>query len=333
MSDVDTDDECFRFEHNSNVFFLISNLFDPRYGFLFFFPMLFSLSNSVGMRALWVTILAEWSNQVLKWVLHGERPYWWVHETGVYNSTSLPAIQQYSMTCETGPGSPSGHVMVTAALWYVLVTSVIDKYRQHKNINLLSAACWCFYATILVAVSMSRVYIAAHFPHQCVLGVVVGIAVARLAGERAPASPSHLTLAAGGLLGSALLTYGSIRAIGLDPMWSVNRAVKWCARREFIHLDTTPFFSMTRYGGFALGLGAGLGSRGRTQDSPATMTRVICACMAVMICRLSEMLVLPKDNLALFYGLAFVLNTLLPVLVVAVVPRVVTTGLAKVKTA
>lgn len=37
-------------------------------------------------------------------ILFGERPYWWVHETGYYANTVRPHIQQYPMTCETGPG-------------------------------------------------------------------------------------------------------------------------------------------------------------------------------------------------------------------------------------
>lgn len=37
-------------------------------------------------------------------ILFGERPYWWVHETPYYANTVPPHIEQYPMTCETGPG-------------------------------------------------------------------------------------------------------------------------------------------------------------------------------------------------------------------------------------
>lgn len=37
-------------------------------------------------------------------ILFGERPYWWVHETDYYSNTSAPPIQQFPLTCETGPG-------------------------------------------------------------------------------------------------------------------------------------------------------------------------------------------------------------------------------------
>ena len=37
-------------------------------------------------------------------ILFGERPYWWVHEGAYYHDKVAPHIQQYPMTCETGPG-------------------------------------------------------------------------------------------------------------------------------------------------------------------------------------------------------------------------------------
>lgn len=37
-------------------------------------------------------------------VLFGERPYWWVHETRFYGAGPVPALQQFPITCETGPG-------------------------------------------------------------------------------------------------------------------------------------------------------------------------------------------------------------------------------------
>ncbi len=37
-------------------------------------------------------------------VLFGERPYWWVHETQFYGPVKRPELQQFSITCETGPG-------------------------------------------------------------------------------------------------------------------------------------------------------------------------------------------------------------------------------------
>lgn len=38
-------------------------------------------------------------------VLFGERPFWWVQETRFYGSDPVPSLQQFPITCETGPGT------------------------------------------------------------------------------------------------------------------------------------------------------------------------------------------------------------------------------------
>lgn len=34
-------------------------------------------------------------------ILRGDRPYWWIHETAKWKNVTL---QQFELTCETGPG-------------------------------------------------------------------------------------------------------------------------------------------------------------------------------------------------------------------------------------
>ena len=60
---------------------------------------------------------------------------------------------------------------------------------------------------------------------------------------------------------SAIGTYSVLLVTGSDPSWSISRAVKWCVKREYIHVDTTPFYSLSRYSGAVFGLGLGLTSR------------------------------------------------------------------------
>uniref|UniRef100_A0A674JXV1 Phosphatidic acid phosphatase type 2/haloperoxidase domain-containing protein n=1 Tax=Terrapene triunguis TaxID=2587831 RepID=A0A674JXV1_9SAUR len=68
-------------------------------------------------------------------ILFGQRPYWWVHETGYYGNASTPVIQQFPLTCETGPGSPSGHAMGSAGVYYVMVTALLPCVQgtQHRS--------------------------------------------------------------------------------------------------------------------------------------------------------------------------------------------------------
>ena len=60
--------------------------------------------------------------------MHGERPYWWVHEMDEAHKADhmSDTIHQYSSTCETGPGMPSGHAMAMSAAWYVVVHAIVE---------------------------------------------------------------------------------------------------------------------------------------------------------------------------------------------------------------
>ncbi|KAF8764563.1 glucose-6-phosphatase 2-like [Argiope bruennichi] len=321
-----------RFLQQSDVFFLISNLFDPRYAFLVYSPLFLSLDWRVGKKIMWVTVIAEWVNQMLKWALHGERPYWWIHETQVYNRTgiSTPDIQQFSLTCETGPGSPSGHSMVTAGVWYVILDAFLEKFnfnRKDSN-SLVPKICWLAYIVLLTTVSASRVFIAAHFPHQCFIGMALGWLVAKKLNNITQQQVGTFLYCAitAGMLASALSMYAFLTAIGVDPMWSVGRAIKWCAKPEYVHLDTSPFFSMMRYCGFMFGMGFGFNSKSFKENSKSKFTlamRIACAIISVGVCKLSEKVSLLRINMFLFYVQAFLLNALLSYIMIAAAPYIV----------
>lgn len=48
------------------------------------------------------------------------------------------------------------------------------------------------------------------------------------------------------LVSGVVLTYTGITFLGLDPLWSLDLAKKWCAKSEWVHPDTTPFFAFVR---------------------------------------------------------------------------------------
>ncbi|KAL3221415.1 hypothetical protein MRX96_029408 [Rhipicephalus microplus] len=277
-----------RFQHQHGLFFAISNFGDPRYAFLIFAPLIYCLDWTVGRRLMWVTIIAEWSNQVLKWMLHGERPYWWVHETEMYNrtGTGTPAIRQYSLTCETGPGSPSGHAMVSAAIWYIILDFALRRtgIAQQMGKAWASSFHWCTYAALLCIVSLSRVYIAAHFPHQCLMGMIIGCLLAKF---MCKIDTDHVTrrqyvLISVGLCASALATYGVLRLMGVDPL------------------------CMMRYCAFPFGMGLVMTSGFYQRVVKATeftwSMRVLAAILAVGAGKASEWVSLPKTNVAVFYA-------------------------------
>ena len=329
---------CSSFNDQKNLMFLLSNIFDPRYAVLFYAPLIFSFDRITGRKLMWVTVVAEWSNQILKWLMRGERPYWWVHEFAGQSSINgvsknLPPIQQTFMTCETGPGSPSGHSMVTAAVWYILVEAMLK--RMGKNLHgskssLLNSICWAIYTFVLCCVSLSRIYLAAHFPHQCLLGMGMGVAVAILISnlntDRIKLNGYvYGTLA---MFASAILTYILLLSMGFNPLWSVERALKWCAKREHVHLDTTPFFSMMRYTGFFLGMGLGLHStfyRAISSIQFSTTMKLVTAALSIMVSKLIEKIPISSDvlNVNVIYAIVFLQSLMLPYFFVAIVPYIV----------
>lgn len=116
-----------------DVFNVASAVADLHTTFFFFFPVWFHLRRDAALRLIWVAVLGDWINLVLKWcevteghhpkamrqesiyiycarlsacrVLFGERPYWWVQETRFYGAGPRPGLQQFPITCETGPGT------------------------------------------------------------------------------------------------------------------------------------------------------------------------------------------------------------------------------------
>lgn len=238
---------------------LMSVIFDPKYAFLIYSPIAYLCDHRVGKNLILTTVIAEWLNMILKWLLHGERPYWYVHSSGHFDPQQVP-IKQFPITCELGPGHPSGHAMVTAAVWYIILDSLLQAFRTYTNKNLPTLAkpiTWAMYVGLLVSVSVSRVFLGCHFPHQCVAGALLGLMVAKWVSSL-EIKPKHFVFTGFFLILSAFATFGLLQLMGFDPAWTIRLATKHCEKREYIHLDTAPFFSIMRYSGFALGCGLGL---------------------------------------------------------------------------
>ena len=120
----------------------ISSIGDPSKGLTVYFPILLSLNYLKGIKFLGAFIICEWVNmvgkaveccwlifvvKVGKWLLHGERPYWWVAERDL-NLTLL----QTPLSCETGPGLPSGHSQATALISFCLADSLSTAFLHSQ---------------------------------------------------------------------------------------------------------------------------------------------------------------------------------------------------------
>ncbi|XP_062451666.1 glucose-6-phosphatase catalytic subunit 1 isoform X2 [Rhea pennata] len=316
------------FKGAQHWFLFVSFAADLRNTFFVLFPLWFHFCRPVGIRLLWVAVIGDWLNLVFKWLLFGERPYWWVHETDYYGNTSAPQIQQFPLTCETGPGSPSGHAMGAAGVYYVMVTALLsiaagDTDTAIGFCRILWTVLWTSFWAVQVCVCLSRVFIAAHFPHQVIAGVISGMAVAKTFQHiRSIYSASlrwYLAITAF-LLGFALGLYVLLLALGVDLLWTLAKAQRWCAHPEWVHLDTTPFASLLRNLGALCGLGLALHTCAPTCGRPPLPFRLACAAASLLLLHLFDTFKPPDHALLLFYLLSFCKSAAVPLATVSLIP-------------
>lgn len=340
---------------------LISTVFDPKYAFLIYSPIIFAIDHKIGRKLMLTTVLAEWINQILKWLLHGERPYWYVHSSGKFNPELTP-IHQFSVTCELGPGDPSGHAMVTAAVWYIIISSFfdLDKHNsEHPNRSPLFDVLrtrrhhitgWFLYVVLIVIVSLSRVCLGCHFPHQCLAGALIGVILARAVSswDFLQFKKRHFLFSSIIMFVTAFALFASLQWLGFDPSWTIKNAVKYCAKREYIHMDTAPFFSIMRYCGFCLGCGLGLSSplfkylhhkSSSSQMSLLTTRRLASTMLTALISLLAARMVdnlgqfVSHNNIILFYSSAMLAYLVFSFSIVAIIPYLVDRHIFKYKKA
>ncbi|XP_048095490.1 glucose-6-phosphatase 2-like isoform X1 [Alosa alosa] len=314
----------------------MSSVGDPRNIFSLYFPLWFQLSQIVGTKMIWVAVIGDWLNLIFKWILFGHRPYWWVQETHFYQNHSLPQLEQFHITCETGPGSPSGHAMGSSCVWYVMITSAVNFTRPHSDttcqesqrFRLVWSFLWIAFWVIQISVCVSRVFIATHFPHQVILGVLAGMLVAE-AFEHIPsihtASFKVYLQTSLFLFSFALSFYFLLKLIHIDLLWSISKAKKWCVNPEWIHLDTTPFAGLVRNLGALFGLGLAINSQMflkscKDKNSYKTRFKLTCVAATLTTLQLYDLIKVPTHTEVLFYTLSFCKSAVVPLSVVALIP-------------
>ncbi|XP_061913280.1 glucose-6-phosphatase 3-like isoform X1 [Entelurus aequoreus] len=296
---------------------------NPKAAFLLLFPLADFFSRRAGVAVLWVGALADWLNLTLKWVMFGERPYWWIGESRVFLAEQ-PQVQQFSATCENGAGSPSGHAMATAAVGWVVASSLASFLSRRTRSWPLTRAPYLLYAAFLLAVCLSRVFLLAHFPHQVLSGALVGLLVGSLLNRRVPEGRRlffFVSLSAA-LMGGALMLYAGLQQMGVDLSWSLSLAHKWCQRADWVRPDMSSFTSLTRDCGTLLGLGLAEYWKPGGWSLPRTW-RALSLALSSAGLYLVHRLPTPVRPPALFYSLVFVKFALVPQIVMALVPGLV----------
>ncbi|XP_061665963.1 glucose-6-phosphatase a, catalytic subunit, tandem duplicate 1 isoform X2 [Syngnathoides biaculeatus] len=294
-----------KYSSYEGLFSLASTVADLHTTFFFFFPIWFHVRRDTALQLIWVAVIGDWINLVLKWVLFGERPYWWVHETHFYGARAAPMLHQFPMTCETGPGSPSGHAMGAAGVWYVMLPAVLSIAANQR-----------------FPPFPYKVYMAAHFPHQVIAGIIAGVMVAEVmsklkwiysAGLRTYAVTTLL------LTSFAVGFYLLLKVLGVDLLWTLEKAQRWCARPKWVHLDSTPFASLLRNMGSLLGLGLGLHFPPLCGTSVAF--KAVCIVFSLAFLGLLDTWTFSSENLVSFYCLSFVKSAVALLIPTTLVPR------------
>ncbi|XP_006006016.1 glucose-6-phosphatase catalytic subunit 1 isoform X1 [Latimeria chalumnae] len=317
---------------SQHLFLFISFAADLRSTYFVFFPIWFHLCESVGIQLIWVAVVGDWFNLIFKWILFGERPYWWVFETSYYSNTSVPVIKQFHMTCETGPGSPSGHTMGSAGVGFVMVTALLSIMLQKKQPALkewcLRGVLWTVFWGIQVCVCLSRIFLAAHFPHQVIGGIFSGMVIAKIITHTRFIHKATLKRYLYIILFLFFFNLGSyllLKALGVDLLWSIEKAKRWCARADWIHMNSTPFASLIRNLGVLFGLGLALNSQIYTEickgkQGKQLSFRLSCIVSSLVALHLFDSFKPPTKVELLFYILSFCKSAAVPLATIGIIP-------------
>uniref|UniRef100_A0A3Q3AV71 glucose-6-phosphatase n=1 Tax=Kryptolebias marmoratus TaxID=37003 RepID=A0A3Q3AV71_KRYMA len=290
----------------------MSTVGDPRNIFSIYFPLWFHLNNTDIFSFRFVEILLK-SNAITK-----------------YHRKVVNPVPGGFCFCA---GSPSGHAMGSSCVWYVMITSAlkfasgVSSVRSSQRFHFLRSFLWVTFWVIQISVCLSRVYIATHFPHQVILGLIAGMLVAEVF-DHIPsiyrASLKSYLQVNVFLLSFAVCFYLLLKLLDFDPLWSVVKAKKWCANPDWIHLDTTPFAGLWRNLGALFGLGLAVNSEMFVQsckgkNGSKAAFKLMCVAASLTFLQLCDLIKMPTHNEALFYFLSFCKSASVPFGVAAVV--------------
>lgn len=118
--------------------------------FMVVLPALYwCVDSNLGIRVVVILMLSGSLNDVFKMALHGPRPYWY--------STKVHAL-----ATETSFGMPSGHAQNSTAVWGSMAAGLRKWWA------------WLVAILLILLIGLSRLYLGVHFPHDVLLGLLIG---------------------------------------------------------------------------------------------------------------------------------------------------------------
>ncbi len=118
--------------------------------FVFVLPVVYwCIDASLGLRIGFILLFSNGLNEIAKLALQGPRPYW--ISAGVR-----------PLSAEASFGAPSGHAQIGAGVWGVVAAAIRRPWA------------WTLAVIVVFLVGLSRMYLAVHFPHDVLLGWLLG---------------------------------------------------------------------------------------------------------------------------------------------------------------
>ncbi len=108
------------------------------------------LDSSLGIRVAVILMISGAFNDALKLAFHGPRPYW-------YSS------KVKGLAAETSFGVPSNHTQSATVIWGI-IAAYLRKWWT-----------WLVAILLILLIGLSRLYLGVHFPHDVLLGLLIGV--------------------------------------------------------------------------------------------------------------------------------------------------------------
>ena len=268
----------------------------------FFFlvlPLIYwSIDSALGLRVGFILVTSSTLNYMGKLLFAGPRPYWVSsHVRALWSETTL--------------GIPSGHAQHAMSVW-----GVIAAYRKQ-------VWGWVIAIALIFFIGFSRLYLGAHFPHDVIVGWLLGGILlwvfVRFWDPAAAwlANKSFAQQTAYAFIGSVIIMVTGLAVVSLrndfqiPSLWIDNALL---AGTEMpVPVDTNGVFtSAGTFFGLGLGLALILSMGGYQATGPVWMRalRYVIGLVGVLVLWMGLGEVFPRGDSILVYSLRFIRYTL-----------------------